>query len=193
MRYNDAMSQSLLLSVARQSIVEVLEAVRSINVAELKKAHPLLNEKMATAVTLYLGDEIRSHYCALHPDKSLIDDLIQNAKIAAFESLNYPPITTSEYLHVSLQVSILTPLKSLEYTSLDDLISQITPQSDGVVMHFNNKESYLFPDAWPSDRNIDAVLYDLCNAIKCDPSLKDKPQIAIFQIQNAKDEAILKN
>jgi len=193
MRYNDAMSQSLLLSVARQSIVEVLEAKRSINVAELKKSHPLLNEKMATAITLYLGDEIRSHYCSLHPDQSLIDDLIQNAKIAAFESRSYPPITTSEYLHVSLQVSILTPLKILEYTNTDDLISQITLQSDGVVMRCHDKESYLFPDAWPSDMSTASVLHDLGDALNCDPALKDRPQIAIFQIQNAKDEAILKN
>jgi AMMECR1 domain-containing protein len=193
MRYNDAMSQSLLLTIARQSIVEVLEAVRSIDVMDLKKRHPVLNEKMATAVTLYLDDEIRSHYCSLHPEQSLIDDLIQNAKIAAFESTIYPPITTSEYLHVSLQVSILTPLKILEYSTTHELVSQITPHHDGIVMRYEDNESYLFVDAWPSDMSTASVLQDLCNALNCDPSLKDKPQVAIFQIQNAKDEAILKS
>ena len=113
------MSQSLLLKVARQSITEVLEASRHINVSALKEQYPLLNEKMATAITLFIGDDVRSHYCSLYPQQSLIDDLIESAKIAAFETIEYPPITTSEYLHVSVQVSILTPLKELYYNNID--------------------------------------------------------------------------
>jgi uncharacterized protein len=191
MRYNDAMSQSLLLTVARQSIVEVLEATRSIDVAHLKETHPILKEKIATAITLHLGDEIRSHYCSLHPEKSLVDDLIQNAKIAAFESTVYPPITTSEYLHVSVEVSILSPLQLLKYKDLDDLISQITPHKDGIVMRYEDNESYLFADAWPSEPDTVSILSDLSDVLHIERSLKQKPQIAIFQIQNAKDDAIL--
>ncbi|MEA3522666.1 MAG: AMMECR1 domain-containing protein [Campylobacterota bacterium] len=187
------MSQSLLLEVARQSIVEVLEASRSIDVPHLKKAHPLLNEKMATAVTLYLDDEIRSHYCSLHPNKSLIDDLIYTAKVAAFESLQHKPITTSEYLHVSIQVSILTPLKAIHYQDINDLLSQITPQEDGIIMSYQERESYLFPDAWQSKETTLSILKQLSDTLHIHQSLEQQPHIAIFQVQNAKDTALLHN
>ncbi|MEA1920455.1 MAG: AMMECR1 domain-containing protein [Campylobacterota bacterium] len=185
------MSQSLLLEVARHSIVEVLEASRSIDVATLKKEHPILNEKMATAVTLYLDDEIRSHYCSLHPELSLVDDLIYTAKVAAFESNVYPPITTSEYLHVSLQVALLTPLKTLTYSNIDALISQITPYQDGIIMSYEGRESYLFPDAWSAEDSVKTVLTQLETALNIEASLEQKPEVAIFQIQKAKDKALL--
>ncbi len=186
------MSQSLLLEVARQSIVEVLEASRSIDVPHLKEEYPLLNEKMATAVTLYLGEEIRAHYCSLYPKKSLLDDLIYTAKIAAFESHHHAPITTSEYLHVSIQVSILTPLKTIVYNSLNDLISQITPQEDGIIMSYQNRESYLFPNAWTPQESTLSVLRQLSDTLHIHHSLEQEPEISLFQVQNAKDRAILK-
>jgi AMMECR1 domain-containing protein len=185
------MSQSLLLEVARQSITEVLEASRHIDAEHLKKEHPILNEKMATAVTLYLDNEVRAHHCSLHPNKSLVDDLIYTAKVAAFESETYPPISTSQYLHVSIQVSILTPLKLLSYHDINELISQITPFEDGIIMSYQERESYIFPDAWNKEQNIYDVLNQLSNAVKTKPSLQEQPKISIFQIQKAKDKAIL--
>jgi len=185
------MSQSLLLEVARQSITEVLEASRHIDAERLKEEHPILNEKMATAVTLYLDNEVRAHHCSLHPKKSLLDDLIHTAKIAAFESEFYPPISTSQYLHVSIQVSILTPLKLLSYQNIDELLAQITPFQDGVIMSYQGYESYIFPDAWSKKQNINDILRELSDAVKTDSSLQEHPEVSIFQIQNAKDKAIL--
>jgi len=185
------MSQSLLLEVARQSITEVLEASRHIDVERLKEEHPILNEKMATAVTLYLDNEVRAHYCSLHPKKSLLDDLIHTAKVAAFESDIYPPISTSQYLHVSIQVSILTPLKLLSYQNIDELISQIAPFEDGIIMSYRGNESYIFPDAWSKKQNINDVLNQLSATVKTNSSLQEHPEISIFQVQNAKDKAIL--
>ncbi len=181
---------SLLLEIARESIAEVLEASRSIDVGVLKKKHPILNEKMATAVTLYLDNEVRSHYCSLHPSKSLLDDLICTAKIAAFESEIYPPITTSQYLHVSIQVSLLTPLKALFYENIEQLISQISPHEDGIVMSYQERESYLFPNAW-ANKSTKEVLEKLSESIKTKPSLQESPRISTFQVQNARDKAIL--
>ena len=185
------MSQSLLLEVARQSITEVLEASRHIDVKQLKNEHPILNEKIATAVTLYLDNEVRAHHSSLHPEKSLLDDLIYNAKIAAFESALYPPITTSQYLHVSIQVSLLTPLKELDYQDIDSLLTQITPHTDGLIMSYKGRESYIFPDAWSKKKNTSDVLTQLSDAVKTDSSLQDHPKVSIFQIQSAKDKPIL--
>jgi AMMECR1 domain-containing protein len=184
------MSQSLLLEVARRSIVEVIEASRLIDVVSLKQEHAILDEKMATAVTLYIGDEVRSHYCSLHPRDALIDDLIRTAKIAAFELDEYPPITTSEYLHVSVEVSILTPLKELIYGDIEQLSGEITPKDDGVLMSYKQKESYIFPDAW-GDKDVKSVLLELADILGIDDISKAVPKVEIFQIHSARDTAIL--
>jgi hypothetical protein len=53
------MSQSVLLTIARASIEEVLQGHNSINRSELLEQYPILREPMATQITLYLGNKIR--------------------------------------------------------------------------------------------------------------------------------------
>lgn len=182
---------SLLLKIARDSITEVLEATRHIDTIELKKEYAILSDKMATAVTLFIDDEVRSHYCSLYPTQSLIDDLIKTAKIAAFESENYPPITTSEYLHVSLQVSILTPLKELLYDNIDELQEQIAYLEDGILMSYDNKEAYLFPDTYKELNSTIQAINKLKGVLNIGHNLNKKAKIYTFKVQNAKDKPIL--
>ncbi len=180
------MSHSLLLNVARQSIIEVLEASRQIDTQTLKKEYPVLNEKMATAVSLYIDDEIRSHYCSLYAKKALIDDLIETAKKAAFESQNYPPLTTSEYLHVSIEVSLLTPLQEFGFNSIDEIIAKINPIEDGILISYKNRETYLFPKLYKKDE-----IYQLFESLGISNISEQNLKIYLFNTQSAKDKAIL--
>lgn len=101
------MTRSPLLQLVRDSIEEVIEARRIINRDALLSAYPVLEQTVACIVTLKLGDEIRGEAKSTHPTQALIDDIIYNAKIAAFEDTRYPPLTTAEYLHVSISLSLL--------------------------------------------------------------------------------------
>ncbi|MBU0721807.1 AMMECR1 domain-containing protein [bacterium] len=103
------MSRSVLLQLARDSIQEVLEAKRTINKETLLKEHPLLNEKMATTVNLYMDNELKGSFGSDAPTKSLLEDIIYNAKKSAFEDKNSKPITTSEYLSCELELILRTP------------------------------------------------------------------------------------
>lgn len=102
------MSRSVLLQLARDSIQEVLEASRTINKEELLKEYPLLGEKMATTVSLYLNSELRGSSSTKTPTYSLLEDIVKNAKKAAFEDKNYAPISTSEYLHCEIELILAT-------------------------------------------------------------------------------------
>lgn len=103
------MSRSVLLQLARDSIQEVLEAQRTIDRTSMLDENPLLSEKIATTVNIYLGDELRGTYSSTKPEKSLLEDIIYNAKKSAFENKNYKPITTSEYLSCEIEVVLTTP------------------------------------------------------------------------------------
>ena len=102
------MSRSVLLQLARDSIAEVLEMQRTIDKNALIQEHPLLNEKIATQVNLYIDNKLRGSAYSANPDLSLVDDIIINAKKSAFEDKNFSPITTSEYLSCEVELLLAT-------------------------------------------------------------------------------------
>ena len=112
------MTRSVLLQLARDSIQEVLEAHRSIEKQVLLSEHPLLCEIMATTVKIYIDGELRGESATTFPVFSLLEDIIKNSKIAAFEDKNFSPITTSEYLNCELELIL---------TTADGIISERDP------------------------------------------------------------------
>ena len=103
------MSRSVLIQLARDSIQEVLEAQRNIDKKVLIAEYPLLKEKISTTVNIYLEDKLRGSFSSIQNTKSLIEDIIYNAKKSAFEDKNFTPLTTSEYLHCEIELLLTTP------------------------------------------------------------------------------------
>lgn len=103
------MSRSVLLQLARDSIHEVYEAKRTINKQSLLEQHPLLGEKIATTVNIYLDNQLRASYGSKDAQKSLLEDIVCNAKRAVFEDNNSKPLTTSEYLSCEIELVLNTP------------------------------------------------------------------------------------
>ena len=100
---------SVLLQLARESIQEVYEAARTIDKSALLDEHPLLNERIKTTVNIYLDDELRGTYSSHVAKKSLLDDIIINAKKAVFEDRTKGPLTTAEYLGCEVELILYTP------------------------------------------------------------------------------------
>ncbi len=103
------MSRSLLLQLARDSIQEVFQAQRSIEKDKLLNEHPLLNEKITTTVNIYLNQELRGSFTSKDRTRTLLEDIIFNAKKSAFEDDNFTPLTTSEYLSCEIELLLNTP------------------------------------------------------------------------------------
>lgn len=103
------MSQSVLLTIARKSIEEVLRGESSIDRKKMLEEYPILNEIMGTQIILYLDHKVRGSAKSEAPVRSLLDDIIINAKIAAFQDGNFIPLSTSEYLHTSIELIIFSP------------------------------------------------------------------------------------
>lgn len=102
------MSRSVLLQLARDSIQEVFEAQNSIVKASLLKEHPLLKQNIPVSVNIYIDNELRGHSESLSPKYSLLQEIIINAKRAAFEDTNFLPLSTSEYLHSEIEIILQT-------------------------------------------------------------------------------------
>jgi AMMECR1 domain-containing protein len=111
------MSQSVLLTIARASIEEVLKAENSINRTELLESYPLLAQPMECAITLYLDNKLRGSARTETLEHSLLEEIIRNAKIAAFQDENFDPLVTSEYLHTTIKLTLFTADGELSHQS----------------------------------------------------------------------------
>ncbi|MDQ7045219.1 MAG: AMMECR1 domain-containing protein [Sulfurimonas sp.] len=103
------MPRSVLLQLARDSIVEVFAAQRTIEKEHLIQKHPLLSQKIKTQVNIYLNNELRGTAASSNATSTLIEDIIRNSKRSAFEDSNFSPLCTSEYLSCEIEIILTTP------------------------------------------------------------------------------------
>ncbi len=187
------MSQSLLLQITRESIVEVFEAQNTINKEKLIQDYPVLKETIASFVTIYLDDELRGEKGSIFPSKSLLDDIIHNAKVAAFEDPRFSPLKTSEYLHATIELSLLSPPKELHYTGLAEIQEQVISGSDGLIISLGQNQSAFLPQMWSKFPDFDTFFSHLLKEAGLSQNdMSSHPQVFTFQVEKQLDEPILK-
>ncbi|NOQ29658.1 MAG: AmmeMemoRadiSam system protein A [Helicobacteraceae bacterium] len=187
------MDQSILLKIARESIEEVVLATRTIDKKELLRVFPVLNEKIATFVTINLDGKLRGCIGSLVAQKTLLNDIIHNAKSAAFEDPRFTPITTSEYLHCSIEISLLSEPKELVYTDVQDLKESINVGKDGVILILGEKNSTFLPQVWSQLKTFEEFFAGLCLKADLEESaLSLHPQIYTYYVETIEDEPKVK-
>jgi AMMECR1 domain-containing protein len=111
------MSDSVLLKLTRDSILEVYQAKRIIDKKSILTLYPVLNETINVIVEIFLDDELRGYYKSDN-ELILLENIIIGAKKAAFESTKFPPLTSSEYLHVKIKLTLLTKEGNMSEVSM---------------------------------------------------------------------------
>ena len=138
----------VLLELAQVSILSEFNPTIEINKDSLKKKYPFLNEVRACFVTLNLNGKLRGCVGSLIAHRSLIDDVISNARNAAFSDLRFSKLTYEEFENLEIEISILTPPLRLEYSSIEDLKNKIIPNKHGVILRYKNKSATFLPQVW---------------------------------------------
>lgn len=111
------MSQSVLLTIARASIEEVLQAEISIERSKLLEEYPILSQPLKCEIALYLDNKLRGFARTEDLKRSLLEEIIHNAKVAAFQDENFNPLVTSEYLHTTIKLTLFTAEGALSHQS----------------------------------------------------------------------------
>ncbi len=102
------MGSSVLLQLVRDSILEVFQARRKIDKATLLTTHPILSTPMNVKVEIFLDDDLCCSY-ATQNEKPLIDNIIFAAKKAAFEVDKEHILTSTQFLHCEIELTLYTP------------------------------------------------------------------------------------
>lgn len=185
-------SQSVLLKLARESIEEVLEAQNTIDRAALVAQYPILEQPVATFVTLTIKGELRGCIGSLTAQRPLIDDIVHNAKAAAFQDPRFSPMTTSEYLHASVEVSLLSAPQEVDYTDVEDLKAKIRPGIDGVILSVGARQATFLPQVWEQLPAFETFFAHLGEKAGLGAhALQQHPQIYTYQVEKAEEGPIL--
>jgi AmmeMemoRadiSam system protein A len=138
----------ILLQIARAAISRALHV--SCAPAAVDENIAWLSQPGATFVTLTQWDELRGCIGSLQACDPLIEDVSNNAVSAALYDPRFIPLAVDELDTVNLEVSLLSELQSLDFTSEADALAQLRPSIDGVVFEYGSYRSTFLPQVWES-------------------------------------------
>ena len=109
-----------------------------------------LREPGASFVTLQKNGELRGCIGSLEAHRPLVEDVVHNAYAAAFSDPRFPPLSERELADVEFHLSILTPAVAMDFNSEADLLRQLRPGIDGLVLEDGNHRGTFLPSVWES-------------------------------------------
>ena len=113
------MDKKILIDIAKAAILEELTGKKIIDREQLLQQYPELGRDGAVFVTLNENHQLRGCIGSIIAHQPLIDDLIHNAKSAAFSDPRFRPLSKDEFDKLDIEISILTPPKRVEYRDVD--------------------------------------------------------------------------
>jgi hypothetical protein len=146
MSYTKAEKETLL-NVARQAIVYGAEHHQLLPL-DLKQYLESLRQKRATFVTLHNRGELRGCIGTLEAFQPLIKDVAMHAYAAAFEDPRFYPIDIIEVPVLDIHISVLSESSPMTFDSEADLIQQLRPGKDGLILKEGSYCGTFLPSVW---------------------------------------------
>lgn len=150
-------STESLAAAQRHTLLEV--ARRSID-SGLKSGHPWaltpsgfhrdLKAVRASFVTLQSNGRLRGCIGHLDAVQPLVVDVAENAFAAAFRDPRFTPLSEAEWPDIDIHLSILTPPEPMQFSDEADLIRQVHPHEDGLILQDGPNRGTFLPSVWDS-------------------------------------------
>ena len=138
--------RATLLDLARSSIEAGLQGGR-LEVILLDHA-PALREHRASFVTLQRGGRLRGCIGTLAARRALVVEVAEMAQAAAFRDPRFAPLSHAEFADLEYHISVLGVPEPLPVTGEDDLLAQLRPGIDGLMLREGELGSTFLPSVW---------------------------------------------
>jgi AmmeMemoRadiSam system protein A len=148
MQLSDLHKQTLL-ELARNSIQTGLDSGEQLFISEQDYDNDLL-VKAACFVTLTINKQLRGCIGHLEAIQSLVKDVAENAFSAAFRDPRFPGLKADELPQCEIEISVLTPPEPMSFSSEEDLLEQIQPGKDGLILEDGFRRGTFLPSVWES-------------------------------------------
>ncbi|OGA47716.1 MAG: hypothetical protein A3G25_16875 [Betaproteobacteria bacterium RIFCSPLOWO2_12_FULL_63_13] len=133
-----------LLGLARAAIGAALGS----NAAPVIEDELWLKIARATFVTLKMDGNLRGCIGSLEARRPLGEDVVANARTAALKDPRFSPLTRREFEAVDIEVSLLSAPRRVLFEDHADLIRQLRPGEDGIILECDGRRATFLPQVW---------------------------------------------
>jgi len=141
--------RACLIEVARRSIETGLQTGQPLVVIP-SEYHRDLKAVRASFVTLQTNGKLRGCIGHLDAVQPVVVDVAENAFAAAFRDPRFAPLTAEEWPGVSVHLSLLTTPRPMHFEDEADLLGQLRPGEDGLVLQDGPNRGTFLPSVWDS-------------------------------------------
>ena len=135
------------LNVARESIKNGFKTGRALQVVTSDYS-AALQQQASSFVTLHKFGELRGCIGALEAYQPLIDDIADHAYAAAFQDPRFVALKETEYDDLEIEISVLGPAELMIFKSENELIEQLRPNIDGLILEYDYHRGTFLPSVW---------------------------------------------
>ena len=139
--------QQICLQIAHDSIEHGLQQGTAIRVNSADYPDDL-QQNLATFVTLHKNGELRGCIGTLEADQPLINDIAEHAFAAAFHDPRFPALDTNELEQLNIEISVLGKPESMVFNDEEDILQQIRPNIDGLILEHGYNRGTFLPSVW---------------------------------------------
>ncbi len=140
-------AQQRLLDIAEASLRHGVRTGRPLEM-QLEDFPPELRQPRASFVTLHKEGQLRGCIGTVDPCRPLAADVAANAYHAAFDDPRFSPLEPQELPGLDIDISVLSELEPAEFSSEAELLEQMRPGIDGLVIEHGVHRGLFLPAVW---------------------------------------------
>ena len=111
---------------------------------------PRLSRPQSCFVSLTIKEQLRGCIGDLEAKRPLIVNVAANAYAAAFNDPRFPPLAPEEYPEIKIHLSLLLPTTPLDFNTEAELLRQLQPGRDGLIIELDGRRATFLPAVWGS-------------------------------------------
>lgn len=143
---SDSQRQTLL-ELARGAIVDGVAGGEKPE-PELAEFDEALGRPGASFVTISRHGSLRGCVGSLEAKQPLVVDVARNAWSSALRDPRFSPLEPGELDDLAISISVLGPSEPLECRTEADLLAQLKPGVDGLVLEEADRRATFLPSVW---------------------------------------------
>ena len=152
--------QEILLQVARAAVEHGVEHGQALSV-RAEEYPAVLRPLRASFVTLRVQGELRGCIGTCQAVRPLVEDVAHNAHAAAFADPRFPPMSGEELADLHIHISLLSLPEAMTFFSQEELLAQVRPGVDGLLLEDGFNKGTLLPSVWESLPDVESFVRHL--------------------------------
>lgn len=134
----------IMVQLAKLSIKSQLERVN----LKIENCPRALETKIPCFVSLFIEGNVRGCIGSVIGEEPLVVNLCQNARKAAFQDPRFIPVEAKEFEKLEFSISLLSAPTRIIFKDEADLLEQLRPDVDGLIIKDIGRQAVFLPDVW---------------------------------------------